>query len=289
MTVPFWGNDPFILLNKEYIFQAWPLQTMSFEEKLNAITRFVILLSLLGYIFTRTTNILGVGIITLFLIFVMYKLRKQHAEGMTSNDKEEYIEEKINNFTKETTSKMLSNSEMDRLRNATDVKPPGGNNSMISMGRANGITDEINSEMTSAHGVMINPATLEKFMKSEFETTDKKNPMGNVLLTEINDKPNRKSAPPSFHPTVYEDINNSTKKMVQQLNPKITNTNKQLFGDLGEKFEFDQSMWHYYSNPNTKIANDQGAFAHWLYGNMPSARDGDVQALLQDNVRYNLY
>jgi len=275
MTVPFWGNDPFILLNKDYIFQAWPLQTMSFEEKLNSISRFVILLSILGYIITRTANILGVGIITLFMIFIMYKLRKQNAEGMTINnddEKEEYTDPKIMNFTKETNSKILSKKQMDSLENAAGVKPDGDKNANVGAGE-----------------VMINPATLEKFLKSEFEITNKKNPMGNVLLTEINDNQNRKSAPPSFHPTVYDDINNSTKKMVQQLNPKIMNTNKQLFGDLGEKFEFDQSMWHYYSNPNTKIANDQGAFAHWLYGNMQSARDGDVQALLQDNARYNLY
>ena len=44
--------------------------------------------------------------------------------------------------------------------------------------------------------------------------------------------------------------------MVQSLNPGIKNTNKQLFGDLGEKFEFDQSMSRFYSTPNTKIEND---------------------------------
>ena len=136
---------------------------------------------------------------------------------------------------------------------------------------------------------IINPATLESFLKSEFQPTEKKNPLGNVLLTEIHDNPLRKSAPPSFQTQVYEDINQATKKTVQRLNPDIKNTNKQLFGDLGEKFEFDQSMWNYYSTPNTKIPNDQGAFANWLYGNMPSARDGDAQALLQDNIRYNLY
>jgi hypothetical protein len=103
------------------------------------------------------------------------------------------------------------------------------------------------------------------------------------------DKPKRKPAPPSFSTEVYEDISNNTKKMIQTLNPGIKNTNQQLFGDLGEKFEFDQSMWQYYSNPNTKIPNDQGAFADFLYGDMPSCRGGDDIACVKDNFRYTLY
>jgi hypothetical protein len=118
---------------------------------------------------------------------------------------------------------------------------------------------------------------------------NKKNPLGNVLLTEIMDNPTRKPAPPSFNTEVYEDINVTTKKMVQSLNPSIKNTNKQLYGDLGEQFEFDQSQWSFYSTPNTKIPNDQGAFADYLYGDMPSCRDGNAFACIQDNIRYNLY
>ena len=132
-----------------------------------------------------------------------------------------------------------------------------------------------------------NPETLEKFLKSDFEETSKKNPFGNVLLTQIGDTPDRKSAPPSFNTMVYEDINNTTKKMIQTLNPGIKNTNKQLFGDLGEKFEFDQSMWQYYSMPNTKVGNDQGAYADYLYGGMISGKE-DALARVQDNYRYTL-
>ena len=109
------------------------------------------------------------------------------------------------------------------------------------------------------------------------------------MLTEINDKPERRAAPPAFNPEVYEDITKSTKRMVQNLNPEIKNTNKQLFGSLGENFELDQSMRIFNSTANTKIPNDQGAFADFLYGNMPSCKDGDDFACVKDNERYNLY
>jgi len=75
--------------------------------------------------------------------------------------------------------------------------------------------------------------------------------------------------------------------MIQKLNPDI-HVNTELFGDAAEKFQFDQSQRQFYSTANTRVANDQGAFAKWLYGNMPSAKEGDPVALLQDNARYVL-
>jgi hypothetical protein len=237
MTTTFWSNDPTILLNKDYILQLWPSPKFSYEENLNAISRIVIILTILGFLITMSKNLLFVGLITLFLIFVLYKMRKQKITKDMFDSKEGF--------------------------SGIDVK---------------------NQEAR-----IITPDTLKTYLKSDFETTSKKNPLGNVLLTEIMDNPTRKAAPPSFNTEVYEDINVSTKKMIQSLNPGIKNTNKQLFGDLGEQFEFDQSQWSFYSTPNTKIPNDQGAFADYLYGDMPSCRDGNAFACVQDNIRYNLY
>lgn len=136
---------------------------------------------------------------------------------------------------------------------------------------------------------LLNPATLETYMQKEFEEVDRKNPMGNVLLTQIYDNPQRKAAPPSFNPQTHDKINERTKRMIQNLNPSISSTNKQLFGSTGERYEFEQSQRQFFSNPNTQVENNQGAFADWLYGGMISAKEGHPQAMLQDNPRYNLY
>jgi len=241
--IPFWANDPTVLFNKDYILQMWPLQTMTFDEKLNAISRLIIVLSILGFIITKSVRFLVIGIVTLAIIYFVYKMRKQ-----------KIVKELLKNDDKEG----FKNNDKNGYLQPSEVK-------------------------------ITNPETLEAYLKSDFEPTNKKNPLGNVLLTDIMDNPKRKAAPPSFNTEVYEDINKSTKKMIQSLNPEIKNTNKQLFGDLGEKFEFDQSMWQYYSTPNTKIPNDQGAFADFLYGDMPSCRGGDDIACVKDNFRYTLY
>ena len=137
-------------------------------------------------------------------------------------------------------------------------------------------------------GIINNNTPLTEYLSSDYYSTNDKNPLSNVLLPEIKYDPKRKSAPPSFNNEVYGEINDTTKKTIQNLNPGIKTTNSELFGDLGENFEFDQSMRSFYSNPATQIPNDQGAFAQYLYGNMPSCRDGDAFACVQDNQRYIL-
>jgi hypothetical protein len=237
MTTPFWFNDPIILFNKESILEIWPTQQMNFESKLNAISRLVIFMSLLGFIFTRNLNLIIIGIVTLAIIFTLYKLRKQSIVKF----KEEF-----------------------------SVNP---------------------SIQPSASRMTTNPVTLESILRREFHPTTKKNPFGNVLLTDIADNPNRKAAAPSFNPDVYDDITSSVKKQTQMLNPDIINTNKQLYGDLYDSYTLDNSMMRFYSTANSRISNDQGAFSNWLYGQMPSGKssgpDGAYQRVA-DSYRYTL-
>jgi hypothetical protein len=240
MTNSFWTNDTSILFNGNQKYQLWPTIHMSFVSKLNAISRLVIILSFLGFLFTFNLNFLMIGIITLIVIYIIYKLNK----GKNGNSCG------IEGFA-------------DTI-NVLPVKKIPQNNKLT------------------------NPVTLETVLKSDFYPTNKKNPMGNVLLTEISDDPNRNAAAPSFNVDVSEDITRTAKKTVQYLNPGIKNTNKQLFGDLADNFEFDWCMWNFYSMPNTRVTNDQGAYGQYLYGNMPSAKEGNAFALVQDNLRYIL-
>jgi hypothetical protein len=136
---------------------------------------------------------------------------------------------------------------------------------------------------------ILNPATFRTYMKSEFEDGDRKNPLSNVLLTQIQDNPDRKAAPPSFNPQVHEVINEKTKRLVQTLNPSIQSTNKQLFGSLSDNFDFEQSQRQFYSTASTRVDNNQGAFADWLYGGAISSKEAHPQSLMQNNPRHNLY
>jgi hypothetical protein len=246
-TQQFWSNDPTILFNKDYIFQLWPTTNMCYEEKMNSISRLIIIITILGFILTKSTKLLVVGIITIASICILYKMRNPK---MTRN--------------------MLDTNEGFEVQ---------GN-------QVTGLFDKKVKTIT-------NPVTLESVLSTEFKEGDKKNPFSNVLLTDIMDEPDRKAAPPSFNPDVEEKITKNVKKGVQFMNPGINNTNKQLFGDLWEKFELDQSNRIFYSTANTRVTNDQGAYAKYLYDDMKySGKESTPEgafARVQDNYRYILY
>ena len=243
MTTPFWSNDPTILFNKDSISQLWPTQQMTFEAKLNAISRIIIVMSLLGFLFTRNINILVIGIVTLAIIFTLYRLRKQ---------------------------KLVSSL----------IKKEGFT-----------VNSSTQPSALSQNQMTTNPVTLETVLRSNFQPTTKKNPFGNVLLTDIMDTPNRPAAAPSFNPDVYDDIDSAVKKQTQMLYPGIINTTKQLYGDLYSNYQLDNSMMQFYSTANTRVCNDQSAFSQYLYGNMPSGKSSGPDgafARVQDNYRYIL-
>lgn len=246
MSISFWSNDPYILFKKDYIFDLWPTAIMSYEEKLNAISRFIIFISTLGYILTMSLRILFVGIVTLVVIFILFKFHKEKATTNESDNE---------GFT----------VKGDKVSGLRDPSPD----------------TEIN-----------NTIGLKRLLKEEFKEGNKKNPFSNVLLTQINDEPNRLAAPPAFNPNVEETITKDVKKAVQFMNPDINNTNKQLFGSLWENFRLDNSNRVFYSTPNTRVTNDQTAYAKYLYGDMPSAKGSTMEDNIQrekDNYRYTLY
>ena len=107
------------------------------------------------------------------------------------------------------------------------------------------------------------------------------------------DDPERKSAPPAFNPDVEVDITKSVKKAVQFMNPGIKNTDKQLYSSIWDEFELTQSNRAFYSTPNTRVENDQSAFAQFLYNDLKysgkeSTPEGAITRV-QDSYRYTLY
>ena len=241
MASQFWFSNPTILFNKEYMFDLFPKSYMYYEEKINAISRLIIIVTILGYILTSSKRVIMVGIATLFGIVILFKIRKQ----------------KI-------TKNVLENFDVNGNKNANFVK-----------NKSNSI---------------INPVSLDSFLKTEFKEGDKRNPFSNLLLTQINDDPERKSAPPSFNVDVDVDITKNVKKAVQMMNPGIKNTAKQLFGDIWQQFELDQSNRQFYSTANSRVANDQGAYAQFLYSDLKysgkeSTPEGAI-ARIQNNYQW---
>jgi hypothetical protein len=205
----FWGNNFNVLIQPGIMFEIIPISQMSYIEKINALSRLIILLSIFGFLLTFSIKYLIIGIITLACIYFFYKYNK---EGF-----------------------------------------------------------EVYKEIP-----------LKQFVKEKYYPTNETNPLGNILLTEYSDNPKRKSASPSFNPQVVDDINKKTKNMTKEMN----DLDDELFSGLGNSVEFEDSMQRFYATSSTTIPNDQGAFGTYLYGDMPSCKDGDGMQCLKDNYRF---
>jgi hypothetical protein len=232
MTV-FWTTKPGNLISSANIKHVWPTRTMPYVEKLNAITRLTIVLTVLAFALTGSIRSVVAGSITILLVVLIhsYYMRTGHrlfdplTKGTTDGQSRDV--EGFRGHSREKT----------HIANATDLSASLG---------------------------------------SQFSNPTPTNPMSNVLLTDIEDNPDKKSAPPAYQDKVYADINSSTVDMVKQSNKDFPGIEDKLFGSLGEKFDFDMSMRQFHSTPNTRVSNDQGAFAQFCYGNMTSCKDGDV-------------
>jgi hypothetical protein len=75
--VSFWGYNPNELLNPSHILELFPTQDMQYAQKLNAITRLVIVLCLVFYFILRKSRVVIVGVLTLVAIWLVYISQKK--------------------------------------------------------------------------------------------------------------------------------------------------------------------------------------------------------------------
>lgn len=127
MTITFWSNDPLILFNKEYIFEIMPKQGMSYEQKMNSITRLMIYLTFLGYIFTTSKKLIIVCLAILFVIFILYKVRQQQIinEGFhnINNTTTSYVHSSLPSSDKITNPQTLETFLKSEFKEGTKKNP----------------------------------------------------------------------------------------------------------------------------------------------------------------------
>ena len=110
----FWINDPTILLNKNQLV-FWPTECMHMNEKLNAITRLVVLLSLIGFVFTINFNFILISVLTLVCVVVYYRLNH--------NTKENFEKQDMNKYTVPTIKNPMMNVLLPELNGNSNRKP----------------------------------------------------------------------------------------------------------------------------------------------------------------------
>jgi hypothetical protein len=76
----FWLEDPIVLFQQPSVKELWPMPDMCRVRKLNAVSRMVILMTVIGYAISRRTAILVSGVVALAITAIVW------LKGKSSND-----------------------------------------------------------------------------------------------------------------------------------------------------------------------------------------------------------
>lgn len=116
-----WINNPYILFDKNKLFELWPKDIMGHEEKINAISRLVIYMTFFGMLIFNNIKLLITGIITLGILVVVYfVLNKKEKDFLNKSLKETFSNEALyekykHNFTNPVTKNPLMNVSLPEI------------------------------------------------------------------------------------------------------------------------------------------------------------------------------
>ena len=191
----FWINNPSILLKHDNLKYFWPTEKMTSYEKLNAITRLVIYLTIITtLVMEEKVKFILIGLVTIVLIISLYYINKDR---------------KIKN-------------EIEGFNN--QIKP------------------------------------------TKWTMPTPKNPVMNVMLTDIQDNPTRKSAAPVTK-EINKKIDESAKKFIVGNYKDVDGDLKdKIYRDLGDSLNFNNSMRAWYPTANTQIPANDKEFKNFLVG-----------------------
>ena len=184
MSPPFWLNDPTILLDKSSISEIWPNSKMCNTEKINAITRLIIILTVLGFLLTRSCKIIISGIITLAVLAMIYK--KNALCDFKKQIKEPFVDSRnLKTLDKEFTVPTNSNPVM------------------------NVMLPEINGNPNrSAAAPAFNPVVEKGINKNTQEQVIKNNDLDSRLFKDLGDKMDFDFSMRNFYTTASSTIPN---------------------------------------------------------------------------------
>jgi hypothetical protein len=96
IVIPFFTEDPNILFQQSYIFEFFPTDGMAYNQKLNAISRTVIILTIISFVFTKSIRTLLVGLITLTAVYIMHFY---HTKEQQKVESKKLVKETLEGFS----------------------------------------------------------------------------------------------------------------------------------------------------------------------------------------------
>lgn len=224
-----WFNDFSVLFEKNKIMTFIPEQNMSYNEKINSITRFSLFLSIILYVVLQNYLYLYIFLIVVGVTYMMFIFNRESFFNINN-------EKIINNVN--------NSNNLNNENNGNNGNNGSNENEILNQT----LEDEINN-----------------YISVPCQEPSDQNPLMNLMVGD--DYKNKKVACSLNNNNIKEKVDDYFKD--------------RLFNDTATIYNSRNNQRQFYTMPNTKAPNDQGAFANWLYNTPVSCALGDHALLKQ--------
>jgi len=245
----FWLKDPKVLYEDQKYLEFIPTSKMSRADQLNAITRFCIYFLILAAATQKSDGWIQFPIVVMILCIILYYVFESDTEGMTK--------------------------ELSRLKDITiDDNDDNKEKIIIETGGydSNGKLrlGKYRSSKKKCKTVKYSLDEYNDFKNATCKVPTKDNPFMNPTATEF-----EMEMPP-------EACNADDDLIKDKIN---TAFNNDLFMDVSDLFERQNSQRQYYTVPNMNPP-DQTAFAKWLYADVSNCKEDQNKCLRYEDIRF---
>jgi hypothetical protein len=233
MTTVYWLEDPKILFDKENLIELWPTSNMTYIEKMNALCRLIVFLTIIGLIIFRSLNILIIGLIVLCILTFLYNKKIITEQGRELYDNTSYQNDKKESKSK-SSSKDVNNNADNNSKNTKESfvsMVPWKDNELV-------LSDNVSSNVS----------------------LDNKNPLDNHLVSDsIGSESKVKKTNKKINNTqLLDTIRDNT----------LSINNIKIKKDLESNFNLDRHSRQYY-----KVPDYDRSTLNYLTGNSATVKD----------------
>jgi hypothetical protein len=244
-----WYNNPRTIIDKDKIIQFFPMNYMSYNEKINSLVRLAIIVSLILTILKKDYRYLYIILIT--LIFTYY-----FNNSINKNNSDKNIVQHTMNYNEEQDYKNYIDNILNKNKDYGDPKatptPPYLENN----------SDKTNLiEAFDNYGSAPVPNDEGKGPCNK-PSPSNDNPFMNINLITSNRTQN--AAPLSYNKPELKEL----------IDEKF---NHDLFRDVSSVFGKRNSQRQFYTVPSTTIPNNQTAFAKWCYNTGSTCKEDTIK------------
>ncbi len=266
----FWSNDPTILYKNEKYLEFIPTEKMSRIDQLNAVTRFCIYFLILAII-TKQSNIwIQLPLLAIIFTYILFISYDADSEGKYN----EMTRMKIQSEN-DTNENFISSNNTDNKNNTDNTN---NKNPIISIEA--GIYDEKGKLVTGPYECSkcdkknqykYSYDEIDEYKKSTCRRPSESNPFMNPTVNDFG-----AVSPPQACNIDDDDIDHEIHE----------NFNKNLFTEVSDLFERNNSQRQFYSIPGSAVPDTVG-FANWLYSPEGTCKTDQMKCMSYNDLRYN--